>query len=195
MSRNPVIDMPKSQMYRDMMALGFYHLDGITLVRGEMRAYQRGFQELLGWIDTARDGWWPLTCSTQELERWEYALRLPPRPRASLQRRRETVRELLALNGEGRTPAGAEAALLAAGIRGKITEDWREQRLTVLVEEFGEEYDSIYSCMERARELLPAHMTVVFEFGGPDWVGWEGMYGSWEVFDSIDQTWQERDAG
>ena len=103
--------------------------------------------------------------------------------------------ELLALNGEGRTLAGAEAALLAAGIRGKITEDWREQRLTVLVEEFGEEYDSIYSCMERARELLPAHMTVVFEFGGPDWVGWEGMYGSWEVFDSIDQTWQERDAG
>ena len=144
MSRNPVIDMPKSQMYRDMMALGFYHLDGITLVRGEMRAYQRGFQELLGWIDTARDGWWPLTCSTQELERWEDALRLPPRPRASLQRRRETVRELLALNGEGRTLAGAEAALLAAGIRGKITEDWREQRLTVLVEEFGEEYDSIY---------------------------------------------------
>ena len=28
MSRNPALDLPKSQMYRDMAALGFYDLEG-----------------------------------------------------------------------------------------------------------------------------------------------------------------------
>ena len=36
MSRNPALDLPKSQMYRDMAALGFYDLEGWTMVRNEI---------------------------------------------------------------------------------------------------------------------------------------------------------------
>lgn len=195
MSRNPVVDLPKSQMFRDMMSLGFYNLEASTLVRHEMRAYQRGFQELLNSVDITRDDWWPPTCSEAALERWEKVLELPPRPRASLEQRRETVRQLLSLGTANRTPAGAAAALAAAGIRGTIAEDYEHRQLTVTVESFGEEYDSVYRCMERARSFLPAHMTVMFEFGGPDWTGWEGLYPSWTAFDAADTTWQQRDVG
>lgn len=195
MSRNPITDTPKSQMHRDTAALGFYNPDGATLIRCELRAYQRGFQELLTSVDITRDDWWPLTCSQEALERWEDALALPLRPRATLEQRRETVRQLLSLSNNDRTPSGMQRALAAAGIQGTIYEDFEHRQLTVTVEAFGEEYDSVYQCMERARSFLPAHMTVLFEFGGPDWDGWEALYPSWQVFDDADTTWQQRDLG
>ena len=83
--------------------------------------------------------------------------------------------------------------LLAACIRGRVEEDYPHRRLLVTVEEFGEEYDSIYQCMDRARQLLPAHLEVVFEFGGPDWTQWEAAAGTWSAFDAADLTWQQRD--
>ena len=67
------------------------------------------------------------------------------------------------------------------------------QRLLVQVESFGAGYDSIYQCMERGREFLPAHMEVIFEYGGPDWSQWEEDTGTWEAFDAADLTWQQRD--
>ena len=57
MSRNPALDLPKSQMYRDMAALGFYDLEGWTMVRNEMRAYQYGFQTMLELNDRVREDW------------------------------------------------------------------------------------------------------------------------------------------
>lgn len=193
MSYNPILDLPKSQMYRDMTALGFYNLDGTTLVRGEMRSYQYAIQVYMGLIEETALGWWPLNCTEARLVEWEEALRLPPRPRATLAQRRQTVLGLLSLGGGQRTPAGAADALAAAGITGSVREDFQDQRLVVTVERFGEEYDSIYQCMERARALLPAHMEVEFEFGGPDWEEWEAAAGTWGEFDAADLTWQERD--
>lgn len=190
---NPIQDLPLTQMYRDMSELGFYNLDSATLVRYEMRTYHYGFQVYIKLIESLQDGWHPLTCTEAQLAEMESLLQLPPRPRATLDQRRQTALALLSL-GEGNfTPAGAEAALLAAGITAKIAEDFPNQRLVVTVEEFGAEYDSIYQCMERGREFLPAHMEVVFEFGGPDWGEWEGRYGTWREFDDFDLTWQERD--
>jgi len=193
MSYNPIQDLPKSQMYRDMTALGFYNLDASTLVRGEMRSYQYAIQVFLGLIDEIRQSWWPLDCTQARLEEWEEILMLPPRPRATLEQRRQTVLALLRLGADQRTPAGAAQTLAAAGITGTIAEDFENQRLIVTVERFGEEYDSIYQCMERARQLLPAQMEVEFEFGGPNWGEWEGMAGTGGEFDAADLTWQERD--
>ena len=190
---NPIQDLPKTQMYRDMSELGFYNLDSATLVRYEMRTYHYGFQVYIKLIESLQDGWDPMTCTQAQLEELESLLELPPRPRASLERRRQTVQGLLALGEEDFTPAGAEKALLAVGIEATVTEDFQNQKLTVTVERFGEEYESIYACMERGREFLPAHMEVVFEFGGRDWGEWEGQYGTWQEFDDADKTWQERD--
>lgn len=193
MSYSPTTDLQKSQMYRDMTALGFYNLDSSTLVRGEMRSYQYAIQVLLVLIDEIRYSWWPLDCTQERLEEWEEILKLPPRPRATLDQRRQTVLELLRLGADHRTPAGGAEALAAAGIVGSIQEDFENQRLVVTVEQFGEEYDSIYQCMERARQLLPAQMEVEFEFGGPNWGEWEEAAGTWGEFDAADLTWQERD--
>ena len=195
MIHNPILDLPKSQMYRDMAALGLYDLDGVTLVRAEMRAYQYGFQVLQELTEGLRGDWWPPHCAQERLEQWEEILGLPLRPRATLEQRRETVRALLSLGAGDRTPAGAERCLAAAGIRGRVEEDYPNQRLLVTVERFGEEYDSIYDCMDRARSLLPAHLTVEFEFGGPDWTAWEEQNPTWGAFDAADRTWQEMDAG
>jgi len=193
MSYNPIRDLPNSQMYRDMTALDFYNLDSATLVRGEMRSYQYAIQIFQGLIDEIRQSWWPLDCTEARLEEWEELLKLPPRPRATLEQRRQTVLDLLRLGPDQRTPARAAEVLAAAGITGTIAEDFENQRLIVTVERFGEEYDSIYQCMERVRQLLPAQMEVEFEFGGPNWGEWEGMAGTWMEFDAADLTWQERD--
>lgn len=193
MSYNPSQDLPNTQMYRDMDALGLYDLTSDSLVRGELRAYQYGIQVLLGLIDALRDDWWPMECGEERLEQWEELLRLPPRPRAALEQRRRTVLALLSLGENQRTPAGALELLEAAGIHGTIQEDYENQRLVVTVERFGEEYDSIYQCMERARQLLPAHLEIEFEFGGPDWNEWEQTTGTWSEFDAADLTWQQRD--
>lgn len=193
MSYNPINDLPNSQMYREMTALGFYDLDSNTLVRGEMRAYQYGIQVFLELIDELSGSWWPLDCTAARLEQWEELLKLPPRPRATLEQRRRTVLALLRLGNDQRTPAGALELLEAAGILGTIQEDYENQRLVVTVERFGEEYDSIYQCMERARQLLPAHLEIEFEFGGPDWNEWEAAADTWADFDAADLTWQQRD--
>ena len=118
MSRNPALDLPKSQMYRDMAALGFYDLEGWTMVRNEMRAYQYGFQTMLELNDRVREDWWPLTCSRERLEEWEGLLALPPRPQASLEARRKGALAFLALGTEGRGQPGAAAleALTFPGI-------------------------------------------------------------------------------
>ena len=127
------------------------------------------------------------------LHQWEEVLGLPLRPRATEEQRRQTVLDLLSLGEQLRGPGGVERLLLAAGIRGRVEEDYPHRRLLVTVEEFGEEYDSIYQCMDRARQLLPAHLEVVFEFGGPDWTQWEAAAGTWSAFDAADLTWQQRD--
>lgn len=193
MSYNPILDLPKSRMYRDMTALGFYNLDSSTLVRGEMRSYQYAIQAFLERIDQVALGWWPMDFGEERLARWEEILGLPPRPRAALDQRRRTVLALLSLGEGERTPGGVEAALAAAGITGTVREDYENRRLLVTVAAFGEEYDSIYQCMERARQLLPAHLEVEFEFGGPDWTQWEAAAGTWGAFDAADLTWQQRD--
>lgn len=193
MTYNPALVLPKSQMYQDMNALGFYDLDSNTLVRGEMLAYQYGIIAFMDLIDQISGSWWPLDCTEARLQEWEELLKLPPRPRATLAQRRQTVLALLSLGENQRTPAGALELLEAAGIHGAIREDYQNQRLVVTVERFGEEYDSIYQCMERARQLLPAHLEVEFEFGGPDWNEWEAATGSWAEFDAADLTWQQRD--
>lgn len=193
MSYNPMFDLPQTQMYRDMTALGFYNLDSSTLVRGEMRAYQYGIQVFMELIDGISGSWWPLDCTVARLEQWEELLKLPPRPRATLEQRRRTVLALMRLGENQRTPAGALELLEAAGIQGAIREDYENQRLVVMVERFDEEYDSIYQCMERARRLLPAHLEVEFEFGGPDWKEWEAAADTWAEFDAADLTWQQRD--
>ena len=147
-------------------------------------------------VESLQEGWWPLTCSESQLEAMESLLRLPPRPRSALEERRQTVLALLGLGSpEDCTPGGAQRALRAAGIEAQVQEDFQNQRLLVQVESFGAEYDSIYQCMERGREFLPAHMEVIFEYGGPDWSQWEEDTGTWEAFDAADLTWQQRDRG
>lgn len=193
MSYNPTTDLPKTQMYRDLDALGFYDMSSSSLIRGEMRAYQYGIQVLLELVDGIRYGWWPLDCAEERLEQWEELLKLPPRPRAGLEQRRRTVLALLGLGVDQRTPADALEILAAAGIYGTVREDYENQKLFVTVERFGEEYDSIYQCMERARRLLPAHLEIEFDFGGPDWTEWEQNNGTWTQFDAADLTWQQRD--
>ena len=118
MSRNPALDLPKSQMYRDMAALGFYDLEGWTMVRNEMRAYQYGFQTMLELNDRVREDWWPLTCSRERLEEWEGLLALPSRPQASLEARRKGVLAFLALGTEGRGQPGAAAIIASVGREG-----------------------------------------------------------------------------
>lgn len=193
MSYNPSQDLPNTQMYRDMDALGLYDLTSDSLVRGELRAYQYGIQVLLALIDALRDDWWPMECGEERLEQWEELLRLPPRPRAALERRRRTVLALLSLGMDRRTPSDAADILAAAGIYGTVREDYENRRLMITVERFGEEYDSIYQCMDRARQLLPAQLEIEFDFGGPDWNEWEQSTGSWSEFDAADLTWQQRD--
>ncbi len=191
---NPITDLPKTKMYQEMRGLDFYNLDSATLVRYELRTYQYGFQVLLRMVESLQEGWWPLTCSESQLEAMESLLRLPPRPRSALEERRQTVLALLGLGSpEDCTPGGAQRALRAAGIEAQVQEDFQNQRLLVQVESFGAGYDSIYQCMERGREFLPAHMEVIFEYGGPDWSQWEEDTGTWEAFDAADLTWQQRD--
>ena len=146
MSRNPALDLPKSQMYRDMAALGFYDLEGWTMVRNEMRAYQYGFQTMLELNDRVREDWWPLTCSRERLEEWEGLLALPPRPQASLVARRK----------------GA-LAFLALGLEGEIREDFPARRLTVRITGLGEGYQDPGPSKARLRGLVPAHLALVFE--------------------------------
>ena len=191
MSYNPTKDLPNTQMYRDISALGFYDQDSATLIRGEMRTYQYGSQVFLELIDSIRYGWWPMVCAEVRLEQWEELLKLPPRPRATLDQHRPAA--LLSLGMDQRTPADAAQLLAAAGIYGTVREDHEDQRLIVTVERFSEEYDSIYQCMDRARGLLPAQLEIQFEFGGPDWDEWEQSAGTWSAFDAADLTWQQRD--
>ena len=108
MSYNPILDLPKSRMYRDMTALGFYNLDGATLVRGEMRSYQYAIQVYLELIDSIAGGWWPLDCTLERLSQWEEVLGLPLRPRATEEQRRQTVLDLLSLGEQLRGPGGVE---------------------------------------------------------------------------------------
>ena len=109
MSYNPVLDLPKSQMYRDMTALGIYDLDNGTLVRCEMRACQYGFQLLRELLDRLEQDWWPLSCSQERLEEWEGLLGIPPRPEASPEARRKGVLALLALGEPAYAAAIGEA--------------------------------------------------------------------------------------
>ena len=163
MSRNPALDLPKSQMYRDMAALGFYDLEGWTMVRNEMRAYQYGFQTMLELNDRVREDWWPLTCSQERLEEWEGLLTLPPRPQASLEARRKGVLAFLALGTEGRGQPGAVALLAAVGLEGEIREDFPARRLTVRITGLGEGYQDPGPSKARLRGLVPAHLALVFE--------------------------------
>lgn len=163
MSRNPALDLPKSQMYRDMAALGFYDLEGWTMVRNEMRAYQYGFQTMLELNDRVREDWWPLTCSQERLEEWEGLLTLPPRPQASLETRRKGVLAFLALGTEGRGQPGAAALLAAVGLEGEIREDFPARRLTVRITGLGEGYQDPGPSKARLRGLVPAHLALVFE--------------------------------
>lgn len=162
MSRNPTLDMPKSQMYRDMTALGFYDLDGWTMVCSEMRAYQYGFQTLLELIDRVGEDWWPLTCSLERLEEWEGILKIPTRSQASLEARRQGVLALLSLGGEDRTPAGAQRLLAAAGLEGTVTENCQARKVTVRITGLGEGYEDPGPCKARLRGLLPAHLLVEY---------------------------------
>ena len=114
MSYNPILDLPKSRMYRDMTALGFYNLDGATLVRGEMRSYQYAIQVYLELIDSIAGGWWPLDCTLERLSQWEEVLGLPLRPRATEEQRRQTVLDLLSLGEQLRGPGGVERLLKSA---------------------------------------------------------------------------------
>lgn len=163
MSRNPALDLPKSQMYRDMAALGFYDLEGWTMVRNEMRAYQYGFQTRLELNDRVREDWWPLTCSQERLEEWEGLLALPPRPQASLEARRKGALAFLALGTEGRGQPGAAALLAAVGLEGEIREDFPARRLTVRITGLGEGYQDPGPSKARLRGLVPAHLALVFE--------------------------------
>ena len=163
MSRNPALDFPKSQMYRDMAALGFYDLEGWTMVRNEMRAYQYGFQTLLELNDRVREDWWPLTCSQERLEEWEGLLALPPRPQASLEARRKGALAFLALGTEGRGQPGAAALLAAVGLEGEVREDFPARRLTVRITGLGEGYQDPGPSKARLRGLVPAHLALVFE--------------------------------
>ena len=158
MSYNPILDLPKSRLYRDMTALSFYNLDGATLVRGEMSSYQSAIQVYLELIDSIAGGWWPLDCTLERLSQWEEVLGLPLRPRATEEQRRQTVLDLLSLGEQLRGPGGVERLLLAARIRGRVEKDNPHRRLLVTVEEFGEEYDSNYPCMDLARRLLTANL-------------------------------------
>ncbi len=163
MSRNPALDLPKSQMYRDMAALGFYDLEGWTMVRNEMRAYQYGFQTMLELNDRVREDWWPLTCSRERLEEWEGLLALPPRPQASLEARRKGALAFLALGTEGRGQPGAAALLAAVGLEGEVREDFPARRLTVRITGLGEGYQDPGPSKARLRGLVPAHLALVFE--------------------------------
>ena len=51
MREHPILALPKSQMYRDMAALGLYDLAGDTLVKYEMQAYMTG----VGIVEEALD--------------------------------------------------------------------------------------------------------------------------------------------
>ena len=163
MSRNPALDLPKSQMYRDMAALGFYDLEGWTMVRNEMRAYQYGFQTMLELNDRVREDWWPLTCSQERLEEWEGLLALPPRPQASRDARRKGAQANLALGTEGRGQPGTAALLAAVGLEGEIREDFPARRLTVRITGLGEGYQDPGPSKARLRGLVPAHLALVFE--------------------------------
>lgn len=162
MSYNPALDLPKSQMFRDMAALGFYDLEGWTMVRNEMRAYQYGFQTLLELIDRVREDWWPLTCSKERLEEWEGILKIPTRSQASLAARRQGVLALLSLGEGDRTPAGAQRLLAAAGLEGTVTENCQAQKVTVRITGLGEGYNDPEPCKARLRGLLPAHLLVEY---------------------------------
>ena len=163
MSRNPALDLPKSQMYRDMAALGFYDLEGWTMVRNEMRAYQYGFQTMLELNDRVREDWWPLTCSRERLEEWEGLLALPPRPQASVEARRRGVGPFGPRGTAGGGLRGAAALLAAVGLEGEIREDFPARRLTVRITGLGEGYQDPGPSKARLRGLVPAHLALVFE--------------------------------
>ena len=158
MSYNPVLDLPKSQMYRDMTALGLYDLDGGTLVRCEMRAYQYGFQLLRELIDGIELDWRPGSCSVKRLAEWEGILGIPARQGASVEERRQGVLRLWSLGEKERTPAGVAGLLAAAGLTGEMTEDFGERKVVLRVTGVLDGYGSVGSCVERLRELLPAHL-------------------------------------
>jgi len=163
MSHNPILDLPKSQMYRDMTALGFYDLDSSTLVLCEMRAYQLGFQAMLELIDEITLDWWPPACAKERLEEWEGILGIPPRPGASLDQRRDGVLRFLSLGVGNQTPEGIKEALAAVGILGEIEEDFANRRVKVRVTGLMDGFASVTACMERARDLLPAHLALEVE--------------------------------
>ena len=158
MSYNPVLDLPKSQMYQVMTALGIYDLDGGTLVRYEMRAYLYGLQVLRELTDKIRMDWHPLTCEENRLMEWEGLLGIPPREGASVEERRQGVLRFWALGEKERTPEGAGGLLAAVGLWGEITEDFGARKVKVKVTGLGEGYASAGVCLERLRELLPAHL-------------------------------------
>ena len=196
MREHPILALPKSQMYRDMAALGLYDLAGDTLVKYEMQAYMTGVGIVEEALDLAGGDCLPQTCSEERLRLWEDILELPLRPRATLEERRATVAALLALSPGDCTPAGMEKCLDAAGITAaSVAEDPLAGTLLIEVASFDPSYDSVYDCMDRAREFLPAHMAVEFEFGGPDWTTWDAQDLTWAQLDAQDLTWQQRDTG
>ncbi len=196
MSEHPTTALPKSQMYRDMMALGLYDLTGNTLVKTEMQSYMLGVGKVQEALEQALSGCLPQTCSQERLRQWEEILELPWRPRATLEERRETVVALLGLSAGDCTPQGVLKCLAAAGITAaSVEEDGLEGVLRVTVKEFDPAWESVYDSMERAREFLPAHMEVVFEFGGPSWEELDAQDLTWTGFDDQDLTWQQRDTG
>ena len=163
MSRNPALDLPKSQMYRDMAALGFYDLEGWTMVRNEMRAYQYGFQTMLELNDRVREDWWPLTCSRERLEEWEGLLALPPRPLETRVAWGMGGRAFWPLVRGGGGLRGGAALLAAVGLEGEIREDFPARRLTVRITGLGEGYQDPGPSKARLRGLVPAHLALVFE--------------------------------
>ena len=191
---DPALDLPGSQLYRDMLSLGLYDLTGETLVRYELEAYMAGIGEAAAALERLRADCLPQTCSEERLLQWEEVLELPYRPRASLEERRRTVAALLAVSPGDGTPEGAVKSLAAAGITAaEIQEDPLAGKLLILVESFDPSWDSVYGAMERGEEFLPAHLIAEFEFGGPDWTDWDGEDLTWSQLDAQDLTWQERD--
>ena len=196
MGMTPAEALVKSRAYRDMTATGLYDLDGDTLVRVEMDCYMAAILLVADLLDEAARDLTVPTCTPERLARWEGILGLSPRPRATLDQRRRTVGALLALGPRHGAAGEAANCLAAAGITSAAVEErYLDQRLAVTVRSFDPSFDSVYDCMDRARTLLPAHLEVLFEFGGPDWTRWEEQNSTWAAHDGLDLTWQQRDTG
>lgn len=178
----------RTPLYRLLAATRLYPLAGDNPVDWELEAYLAGFALV---EERCRRAWEDLflqTCGQERLRQWERLLDLPHHPAAPLEARRQTVLLRLAVGPKDSTRSGIHRSLRAAGMEAEVTEDTAAGTLSVRLLDLGSHNSASAAALE-GQKMMPAHLEVIFELGGP---GWDDHYlwnKTWEYTEALEMDW------